>query len=364
MVYMNKDSVAEGRGGPSFYVPALDGLRGVAILLVMGFHGAIPHLRGGFIGVDVFFVLSGFLITLLLLKERESVGRINLKNFYIKRALRLLPALFLLLGVFLGFSLLWFEGGQLRSKFIEALVITFYAANWARAFDWHSPESLGHAWSLSSEEQFYILWPALLMLLLKFTRSKFALGSAIALLAALSWAARIFLAASGASYARLDYALDTRADALLAGCLLAVIVSGEVSGRAKQFLEKWLGPAALLAAAALAGAALLFSPKSMYLYYWGYASVALLASVIILDIIFSRRSLIRKTLSWRPLVGVGVISYGLYLWHVPVYILVSRTGLKGFWGFAAGTGLTFWVAYLSFILLERPCLRLKKRYLS
>lgn len=361
---MDKDSVAEGRGGPSFYVPALDGLRGVAILSVMVFHGAIPHLRGGFIGVDIFFVLSGFLITSLLLKEQASVGRINLKNFYVKRALRLLPALFLLLGVFLVISSFLLEGSLLRAKFIEALVIIFYAANWARAFDWHSPETMGHAWSLSSEEQFYILWPALLILSLKFTRSKLTLGSAIALLAALSWAARILLAASGASHARLDYALDTRADALLAGCLLAVLISGELSGRAKLFLEKWLGPAALLAAAALAGAALLFSPKSMYLYYWGYAAVAFLASVIILDIIISKRSLIRKLLSWRPLVGIGVISYGLYLWHVPVYALVSRTGLTGPGGFAAGTCLTFLAAYLSFVLLERPCLRLKKRYLS
>jgi hypothetical protein len=199
------------------YAPALDGLRGVAIALVMLHHADV--LPGGYIGVDVFFVLSGFLITTLLLEERAAQGRISLRGFYRRRARRILPALItLLLGYLVVVALA--GGSGIRAVALGG----FFTGNAVQAFANPNPLAqnglgLAHLWSLAEEEQFYLLWPVVLILLARTRRLIPALATILAV--ALVW--RGVLAAEGASFYRIYYGPDTHADGLLAGALLAAL---------------------------------------------------------------------------------------------------------------------------------------------
>src|SRR5262245_60440887 len=186
--------------------------------------GAELVLPGGFIGVDVFFVLSGYLITALLVVEWEQDGRISLPHFYARRALRLLPALSLLLLAYLAVG--WWLTKGWQALLVNAGIVLFYAANWARALGRDLP-ILGHTWSLSIEEQFYLLWPPIVVVLLRLGLTRRGLAAVALGGALLAAAARVALGLAGASFQRLYNGLDTRADALLVGCFLgAVLVPG------------------------------------------------------------------------------------------------------------------------------------------
>lgn len=206
--------------------PALTGLRGGAVLLVMLFHADVPMLRGGYIGVDIFFVLSGFLISSLLIEEFHASGTINIKHFYIRRLLRLAPAVLLLLAIFSLLSFLFLSPERSSRNLIDALIALTYMSNWARAFSIHPPDYLGHTWSLSIEEQFYIFWPLTLVLFLRLSPRLSHVAVLILAIALASAGLRIFLLAEGASFFRLYNGLDTRADALMIGCALAAFFHG------------------------------------------------------------------------------------------------------------------------------------------
>jgi len=204
---------------PLGYKPALDGLRALAVLPVLLFHGGVPGFQWGYIGVDVFFVISGYLITDTLLKEQAETGCISLLGFYRRRALRLLPALALVcLAVLLFMGLV---ANSWNQAWREIAIVAFYAGNWTRALGTGLPQYLGHTWSLAIEEQFYIRWPALLLAILALNPTIISsLRLILALVIAVTcW--RIFLALYGASADRLYNGTDTRADALLIGAALA-----------------------------------------------------------------------------------------------------------------------------------------------
>ena len=205
----------------SCYWPALDGLRGLAVLAVMLFHAQVPQVKGGFAGVDVFFVLSGFLITTQLLHELQSVGRIHWGRFFMRRLVRLQPALLVLLLVYtLGWVFGWIPGPG--STLIRDVVTVLLAmTHWARALDWHPPDYLGHTWSLGIEEQFYLMWALLLATMGGYaSRGWSVLTMALAgALASMLW--MLWLHTTGAGPVRLYNGLDTRAMALLSGCALA-----------------------------------------------------------------------------------------------------------------------------------------------
>ncbi len=341
-------------------VPALNGVRGVAVVLVFLFHAEVPGFSGAFIGVDIFFVLSGFLITVLLLQEHQRNGFISLKKFYLRRALRLLPALLLLLAVYLGYCFSVFPDAGTRLYHLQdAAMALFYAANWTRAFDLGRPYHLGHCWSLSIEEQFYALWPLLLLALLRFNwRRRVAL---IALLLGASWAWRIWLLAQGASWDRVYNGFDTRADMLLAGCLLAVLWNAGALqgwGRARFY------PAILttLSLAALGGVAVASRWQTASLYQWQYAVVALATALLTLDLLARPRSGVARTFSSPPLVGLGAISYALYLWHYPLLHYLGRQGLAGPSLVWAAALLTLVFALFSWYAVEKPAQRLKGRF--
>lgn len=345
--------------------PPLDGLRGFAVLSVMVFHAHTGFLEGGGLGVEIFFTLSGFLITTLLCDELDRYGNVDLKNFYARRALRLAPALLLLVFVYAAWSCLALDGGKARQNLLEAGLALTYTANWARAFWWNPPDLLGHTWSLSIEEQFYLLWPAILLVANRFTADRRKLALLALGLAALSVTWRNVLLAHHREAERLFNGLDTRADALMIGCALALWFSRQP---VEAMTRRWSG--ALRGAGPLAFAfiatLMLVSGKEEwrqpYMYRWGYLAVEVAAAVLMAQLLVNGRGWMARGFSVAPLRWFGGISYGLYLWHYPVYRMLRAHGATPMEILVGGSALTILCALVSFHALEQPMLRLKKHF--
>lgn len=332
--------------------PELDGLRGIAILLVLLHHAGIPVIHGGHIGVDIFFVLSGFLITALLFQEYERYGRISLKNFYIRRLLRLTPALALLLTLLGAYTIAAKSGAELV-KTGKAIVYTaLYLSDFALAFDFAKLGALEHTWSLAIEEHFYLLYPLALVLLLGKRMSRRTIFALFGILIIAITVHRTFLwGPSSQEVNRVFYGFDTRADGLLIGCLLGLIASWGKLPSIKWFL-------ALPAALTLFFGGIFVSWDSA-LYAYGLPVINLSTALVLAFALNVRTGfLANKTLVW-----IGTISYGLYLWHNLIFILVRERITESPWGILVlGSIVSVACAALSFYLLEKPCLKLKERF--
>ena len=345
------------------YVPKLDGLRGIAILLVMAHHTEIPFLHGGFIGVDIFFVLSGFLISALLIQEFDTFQSIRLKNFYVRRLLRLVPALIAMLLMFCLLSFIFLSKDMAYRNFINSMISLFYMTNWAEAFSIHPPSFLAHTWSLSIEEQFYIIWPIVLFALLKIAKYRYHIAIFASTVAALSWIWRIFLCASGTELGRMFYGLDTRIDALAIGCALGIAIASElISDRVKAMLSKSLVVIAPLSVVTLFGLAAFSNGYAPIMFYIGFTAVEILTVFLILDIFLNPKSIIGKALSIPWLVWIGTISYGLYLWHFPIYQAMIQLGYSKIFVLTIGSSIALIVSTISYYGLESPILKIKKRF--
>ena len=343
--------------GPGFaYRPALDGLRALAVAAVMLFHGGVGVLRGGFLGVDAFFVLSGYLITSLLLAERAETGRIRLGAFWGRRARRLLPALLVVLVAVAVAGRYLLPDVEVRLLRGDAFAALFYVANWRmiyRGSDYFTqtaaPSPLQHTWSLGIEEQFYWLWPLIVLVLLAFAarRVLFAVCATGVVASALAAAALY----QPDNVNRAYFGTDTRAQALLIGCALATIPL--TRGR------RWL---AVLALAGTLGTAWLWTHADgtdAWLYRGGFTAAALAVAVVLAHAVASPRGPTAWVLALPPLVWLGRISYGLYLWHWPLFQFVTaeRTGLSGPALLGMRCGLTVAVATVSFYAIEQPIRR-------
>jgi peptidoglycan/LPS O-acetylase OafA/YrhL len=316
--------------------PELDGLRGVAILVVLGAHTGIPGFAdgGGGAGVTLFFVLSGYLITSLLLAEKARAGRVDLRAFYVRRALRLFPALVAVLivtAVLLVVGLVPLEARVGTDYGIVFVGVIFYVANWV-AVAGQSIGVLGHTWSLAVEEQFYILWPALLLAGLRLGRSRLAL--IVLLLIFLDTPYRLLLDLNG-GFMHVFVGTDTRGDALLLGCVLALL---EIRWHS---VVGWIGLVGIGVLAAVwpgdpgLGAQILYIPAAAIVSTLAVAGCP-------------------AVLAWRPLAFIGKISYGLYLWH----------GLVIWWHlpWPVAAPLSIAIACVSYFVLEKRFLRLKDRF--
>jgi len=345
---------------------ALDGLRGVAILTVMFFHATLyrgPRPSGGFLGVDLFFVLSGFLITALLMQEWQRSGGVALGAFYARRALRLLPALFTLIAVILLVPGVFY---QTVRPWRAAGLAALHTTNWIMAFG-GNVGFFDHTWSLTIEEQFYLLWPPLLVLLLTLKVRRPAILAVVTIgILAPTWL-RFELWHGLPSVKRLYYGLDTRFDTLLIGCLVALVASWDLIPRSRRVLGT-IQVAAALSAAVLAVCVATMVEESSLTYHGLGTLVAVACACLVLHVLYCPSRLSRLLLENRPLVWVGRISYGLYLWHFPIFngmLNPTRMGKLGITGPALLTvrfAMAFLVAALSFSLIERPFLRLKRRF--
>ena len=363
-------------------IPALDGLRGLAVVAVLLFHGGLSWATGGFLGVDVFFVLSGFLITSLLLAEQRSTGTIGLGGFWARRARRLLPALLLVIAAVAAATSLFDPSSQVSLR-ADALAALGYVANWrfvAEGADYFgrtaADSPLNHLWSLAIEEQFYLFWPLVVLAVARGRRAATWVGVAAATGAVASVAAMVLLHRSADDVSRVYYGTDTRVHTVLIGAALAALLAprpiwaGAAAGWpgaaglvAPPTAAGWPRPlrvllaalAALAAVNLVAGVALVDGGME-WLYEGGLPIFSVAAAVLIAAAVLTPDGLVARALALEPLGSVGRLSYGLYLWHWPLYLLLtsSRTGLSGPDLLVVRLVATFAAAAVSDRLLERP----------
>jgi peptidoglycan/LPS O-acetylase OafA/YrhL len=354
--------------------PALDGLRGLAVAMVIWFHFGGHQdlwghnlLVGGWAGVDVFFCLSGFLITALLLDEQRMHERLSLPAFWARRACRLLPALAAMLALWvlalLAFhDLRWFAAtpsGDGTGRTVDVLPAIgdvgqalVYVANW-NTLAGGTEAPLGHLWSLAVEEQFYLVWPLLLVGLLALSGRlrMLAVGGLIAASAALPW----LYWDGGAGANRIYFGTDTRAVGLLMGAFAALVWHRRHAlGRVSRFggLRAWAGLVFVLWVAQTGRN----SPQKFLLLF----TLLGLAVAQLVPYLAENRGLLARAFSIRPLVWLGKRSYALYLWH---YVWATWTNQLPFWvGLALGLAGTVACTQLSWYLVERPALRFGSRW--
>ena len=376
------------------HIRGLNGIRALSVLAIIAFHSGLSWIPGGYYGVDAFFALSGFLITTLLLREWVGSGTIGLRRFWGRRARRLLPALFLLVGV-IGVVMATMPSVFSRPHAFEsALWTVFYASNWYQIhagvpyFSLSSqPSPWVHTWSLAIEEQFYLLWPIVLLVVLgvgtgqrsaaaswrnrirllalrppaliepeRAKRRRLLLLFVLACLGALASGALMAHLAPHGYDARAYYGTDTRAQALLVGASLAVGVTlwGRTGRRSR--------PGRLASGLALAGGAgtaalwATTAETSTFAFRGGFLAASLAAGAVIFGCVFAPRSLMVRLLELPPLPYLGRISYGMYLWYWPTLLVTSggRLDWNTYELFALRVALTVALAALSFELVEKP----------
>ncbi|MBV9095609.1 MAG: acyltransferase family protein [Streptosporangiaceae bacterium] len=351
--------------GTQRYLPGLDGLRALAVAAVVAYHVGLGWAQGGLLGVGIFFTLSGYLITDLLLGQHETTGRLQLADFWLRRARRLLPALFVMLAVVVAWVTL-LDRSLLPGIRGAVAASAFYVSNWwliaqhsAYFAQFGPPSPLGHLWSLAVEEQFYLIWPWLLWIGLRWqhgTRQRLAaasLGLAVA-----SAALMALLYRPGYDPTRVYDGTDTRAFAVLIGAALAFVwpsrhLRGEVSRGARWILDG-AGAAGLAVVAVLVWQTSQYSP---FLYRGGMVLLSL-GTALMVAAAASPASRFGRVLGWEPLRWLGVRSYGIYLWHFPIIVLTTpadgRDGpVRGTLQVAATVGC----AALSWKYVEEPIRR-------
>jgi peptidoglycan/LPS O-acetylase OafA/YrhL len=351
----------------------LDGIRAVAVALVLADHGGIPGMSGGFLGVDVFFVLSGFLITSLLLEEFRTTGRICLADFWIRRARRLLPALIVMVLAVVAVRQL-FSPESVASLRDDAVAAFFWMANWAfvgQHTDYFAqgapPSPLQHTWSLAVEEQYYVIWPLLVIAVAAafWAQHRFAVF-VLAVVGVVASAAAVIVATSDAGVSELSrvyFGTDTRAQALLVGAAAAALLvrdwsvlndGGSLIRTRRGHIVAQILPFVGLA---VLGAAAHYATGSVSDFRNGMLIIVAIASVLIIaPVAMEQDGPVARVLAWRPLVWLGAISYGVYLWHWPMFLVLNgeRTGLTGWSLFALRCAVTVAVSAASWWLLEQP----------
>jgi peptidoglycan/LPS O-acetylase OafA/YrhL len=353
-------------GSDQRYMPGLDGLRAIAVLAVIAFHEQFSWAPGGLLGVGVFFTLSGYLITDLLLSGWLATGRAHLANFWLRRARRLLPALFVMLAVVTAWVTL-LDRARLPSLRGPVAAAATYWSNWYLIVQNQSyfsrfapPQPLDHLWSLAVEEQFYLIWPWVLLAGLFFIRRRRSAR-------AISWLAlpTLVLAAGSAALMWLLYhpavdptrvyeGTDTRACGLLIGAALAMVWSSGRAARSAKRVQRALDVPGFIGLAAIAVLIWRVGQYDSFLYHGGLVVLSV-ATAAVVAAAACPATLVAAALSWRPLRWVGVRSYGIYLWHYPVIVLTTPANStedlpRAVWQIAASIA----IAALSWKYIEEP----------
>jgi peptidoglycan/LPS O-acetylase OafA/YrhL len=353
---------------PGYRVAGLDGVRAIAVVLVILFHLSPGAVLGGYIGVDLFFVVSGFLITSLLLREHAASGRVALGAFWRRRARRLLPALGVLLLVCCTAAYA-IGGDVLLGLGTQVLGAVTFSSNWlflagsSNYFDATAPELFRNLWSLAVEEQFYLIWPLLLVLVLLRIPRWVRVGALILLAAGSAIWMALLWSPDGAT--RVYYGTDTHFFGLAIGAALA-FAAARWPAHALEW-PRWqrtaLGLAGPVALAGILGISLTMNEDAPVAFQGGLAVVAVLATILIAATLVPGTPLARA-LDWAPLRWIGERSYGLYLWHWPVFLLVvaalpsmSRQGSSGWALGGIAVAITVAAAAASYQFVEQPIRR-------
>lgn len=364
----------------SKYLPSIDSLRALAVLAVIIYHVDVNYLPGGFLGVDLFFVLSGYLISSLIIKEYKKTGSLNLYNFYIRRARRLLPAVYFMITVVLVVMVM-FNGVLLKKSHLDAIFGYIYSSNWWYIFhkldyfdSFGSQSPFKHLWSLAIEEQFYMIFPLLFLLIngkkktkdgsYKLNRNFLYVILGVILV---SLIAHIILFDIN-NISRIYFGTDTRAFSLLVGVVGAILYPMDKLNTKITLQENLVySVVSLISIAALITIMIYTSEYNTWMYRGGFLLVAILGIIIIISS-GKQHTVMAKLLSFKPVVFIGKISYSLYLWHFPVLVLttpVSEIGKPNIFFVVLRVILTFILAIISYALVETPIRKLGfKNYVS
>ncbi len=344
------------------YRPSLDGLRAIAVTAVVLYHADVGWMPGGFLGVEVFFVVSGFLITALLIDERHHSGTISLRNFWVRRARRLLPALYLLLLVVSAASLIVYRdaAGRMGGDVLAALL---YVSNWWQIYLNESyfaqagrPPLLQHLWSLAIEEQFYVVFPALFAFGMAMAgRKRMAWILGVAALASAAWMAIRFEEFTDPS--AVYYSTFTRASGLLVGALLALVwAPWRTRGRAGAGAGPALDVVGIVGLVVIAWFFVRVNAFDAFIYRGGMLALDVVC-VVVIAVLVHPASRLHVVLALAPLRWIGLRSYSIYLWHWPIF-MVTRPELDlpftGWPVFVLRIGLTMGAAEVSYRYVEQP----------
>ena len=345
------------------YDPALDGMRGLAVAGVVAFH--LGHLQGGFLGVDLFFTLSGYLITRLMLLEIANTGRVSMRAFWTRRAWRLLPVLYVLLAALAVYAATAARPDELEGIRGPGISSLLFVSNWWFIADgngyWDiftAPSPLEHVWSLSIEQQFYVVWPLLAVAVLRSGRGRGRLLATTVALAAASTALLAVLARDDVS--RAYFGSGARMSSILVGAALAIVVDrGDawLPRVAQSRAAPWigLGAATLIASTWIT----IDGATDRWFYTGGFLLHAIAVAAIVGLLLYHRSSLPARLLAFGPIRLLGVISYGVYLWHWPTIVLLDedRTGLDGVALLLVRLATTLALSVASYRLVEKPAQR-------
>lgn len=345
------------------YMPGIDGLRALSVIAVIAYHLDLNWAPGGLIGVGIFFVLSGYLITDQIIQRWKQDRRFDLKDFWIRRARRLLPAMFVMLFV-TAMWLLVFDRSRLAALQGDFISSTLYFNNWWLIFhdvsyfeSFGPPSPIGHLWSLAIEEQFYFIWPLVIIVGLRLAPQRGKLIVMCLTGAFLSALAMALIYQPGVDPSRVYYGTDTRAFALLIGAALALAwpsqnLTDKISRRSRYILD-FSGAIGLITLILMIWRT---NEYGQFLYYGGLVLVSILSAIVI-AVLAHPACRLAKIMGCKPLRWIGVRSYSIYIWHYPVIILTNPTvNTGGFDGFRVlfQLGVSLLLASLSWKYIEEP----------
>ncbi|WP_025114335.1 acyltransferase family protein [Lysinibacillus fusiformis] len=346
------------------YIPGLDGIRALAVLAVIAYHFNFSWARGGFLGVDIFFVLSGYLITSTMLPLKGNQLTVSLKKFWIGRFRRLLPAAYVMIITSFVWAML-FHKELLHTLRGDALSSIFYSSNWWFIFhklsyfdSFGSPSPLKNLWSLAIEEQFYVIWPLLLMIGLYVVKKQSKLAKVVFIGAICSALLMAILYQPGADPSRVYYGTDTRCFELLIGCWLALIwpMKRLSSQKLSTSHMKKLNSISFISFTIFLVSIKYVDEFQTFLYRGGMFLFCLNAAVLIACVCHPV-SILGRILAWKPLCWIGSRSYGIYLWHYPVMVLgtpIHEIGNPSYWRIALQLVLIVTIAECSYRFIEMP----------
>ncbi|QLK85689.1 acyltransferase family protein [Staphylococcus sp. 17KM0847] len=347
---------------PPRYLPGLDGLRAISVIGIIIYHLSAQWLPGGFLGVDTFFVISGYLITSLLLFEYDNYGRIDLITFWIKRFKRLIPAMLFVVLISVIY-VVFFEPEILKAIKGDAVAALIYVSNWwyifqdIDYFDQFKPMPLKHLWSLAVEEQFYIFYPLVLLSLLKVLKKKKWVVWTLLIISLLSAAWMFYLSMPDANNSRTYFGTDTRLQTLLIGVIFAFLwpafkLKAKPSMVSRSIVD-------ILGSSALVGLLVLFvivNEQQYWLYSGGFYAISLLTLLIIASVV-QPQGLLAKAMGNPLFVYIGKRSYSLYLWHFVIITFVHKHFVAGqypFYVYIIDVVLTLLMAEISYRYIETP----------